>query len=177
MTTYKEYRRENLLVLEKKFGSLEELSDAVGVSASYLSQMKKVRHMGDKIARRFEKRLGLPDGVMDMPPSGGLEPKNTHGGFRMSVPHFSPDMSVQELIREILDLPVGLRRYMLRKASELKFYAGTLTPFQRNNLSAPPEDEQAFSMWEKELEAELDRAMAAQKPPAPDKAGKKKAKA
>lgn len=155
MSTYKDYRRENLLALERKFGSLEALSDAVGVSASYLSQMKKVRHMGDRVARRFEKKLGLQSGVMDFPPDGAAERLSTGGGSKMPVPHFSPDQSVQELLNDFLGIPPGLRGYVRRKVRELKAYSDQITPFQRNNFPEPPADPAGYAAWERELDAEL----------------------
>lgn len=166
MSTYKEHRRENLLALESRYGSLEGLSDAVGVSASYLSQMKKVRHMGDKVARRIEKKLGLPNGMMDLPPGGqvGSTASATGGAKMASVPHFSPDPRVQEVLNDYLSIPAGLRSYVLRKVKEMKGYSETLTPFQRNNFPEPPHDPAGYAAWERELEAELDRARAADVP-------------
>ena len=154
MSTYKENRRDNLVALERKFGSLEALSDAVGVSASYLSQMKNTRHMGDRVARRFEQKLGLPKGAMDQPPGGAAVVEKVSGG-KVSLPHYSPDQRVQEFLSDFMELPQGLRDHMLRKMRELKLYTVKLTPFQRNNFSVPPVDPAGYEAWERELESEL----------------------
>ena len=159
MSTYKENRRENLLALERKFGSLEALSDAVDVSASYLSQMKSTRHMGDKIARRFERKLGLPQGSMDVPPGGQAAVLDKPGGGKMSLPHYSPDQRVQEFLSDYMEMPSGLKNYLRRKARELKLYTEKLTPFQRNNFPEPPVDPDGYTAWERELEAELKSMM------------------
>ena len=154
MSSYKEHRRANLMALEKKFGSLEALSDAVEVSASYLSQMKNNRHMGDKVARRFEQKLGLPKLSMDQPPGGmAAEP----GGKQMSsLPHYSPDERVQEFLKDYMELPSGLKNYLRRRAREMKLYSQKLTQFQRNNFPEPPVDPEGFDAWKRELDAELD---------------------
>lgn len=155
VSTYKENRRENLIALERKFGSLEALSDAVNVSASYLSQMKNTRHMGDKIARRFERKLGLPAGSMDTPPGAPMAAVEKPIGGKMSVPHYSPNERVQEFLNDYLEVPVGLQNYLRRKVRELKLYTDKLTPFQRNNFPEPPVDPTGYEAWERELEAEL----------------------
>ena len=155
MSTYKENRRENLVALEKRFGSLEALSDAVEVSASYLSQMKNTRHMGDKVARRFERKLGLPAGAMDQPP-GAATVVEKSGGGKMAVPaHYSPDQRVQEFLNDYMEMPSGLKNYLRRKAKELKLYSEKLTPFQRTNFGEPPVDPATYAEWERELNSEL----------------------
>ena len=159
MSTYKEHRRENLLALERQYGSLEALSDAVGVSASYLSQMKKIRHMGDRVARRIEKKIGLQPGSMDQPPGQAATASVVSGGgAKMQVPHYSPDQGVQDFLNDYLGIPAGLRSYLQRKAKELRSYSEQLTPFQRNNFPEPPSDAAGYAAWVKELEEELARS-------------------
>ncbi len=75
MKTVGQIRRENLLSLEKKHGSLAELNQLLELPRpdSTLSQIKnqsmssrgKPRMMGSVLARRIESRLNLPDGWMD----------------------------------------------------------------------------------------------------------------
>lgn len=157
MSTYKERRRANLMALEVKHGSLEQLSNLTGVSASYLSQMKKVRHMGDKVARRIEQKLKLPVGWMDETHDGTAKGSAAKGGDLMQLPHYSPDQRVQELLNDLLSIPSGLRDYLHRKVKALKAYSELLTPFQRKNFPSPPADEAGYSAWEKELEHELNK--------------------
>lgn len=62
----KEIRRQNLLILEKEFRTLEALARKTETTAAHLSQVKnKFRGMGDKIARRIESALQKPSGWMD----------------------------------------------------------------------------------------------------------------
>ena len=62
----KDIRRANMLMLEERLGSLKKLADGMDTDATYLSNIKnRVRDMGDGVARRFEKKLGVPHGWMD----------------------------------------------------------------------------------------------------------------
>lgn len=65
MKDTKANRRRNLFKLTRAFGSLEKFQAATGVKASYASQLKHDRNMGEKVARRIEERLCLADGWMD----------------------------------------------------------------------------------------------------------------
>src|SRR4051812_26165401 len=56
----KEIRRRNMLLLKGE-GTLEELAKKTGSNPPPLSQINTGnRHMGEKLARRFEKRLRKP---------------------------------------------------------------------------------------------------------------------
>ena len=65
-----EIRRANLeRMLREKGSSLVDFSRRTSVSAIYLTQVlsdKTQRHMGDKVARRIEAKLELPNGWLDM---------------------------------------------------------------------------------------------------------------
>lgn len=62
----KDIRRINMQALAIKYESLEKLAELVGSSASTLSQIRnRIRNMGARLARRFEKKLGLGHGWMD----------------------------------------------------------------------------------------------------------------
>ena len=161
VSTYKENRRENLIALEKRFGSLEALSDHVGVSASYLSQMKKLRHMGDKVARRIEKRLNLPGGAMDWP-SGGVAnagSSSAKGATTMKMPAYTPDQDVQAFLKDFFELPMGLRVHLFRRMKQFKAYSDKLTPFQREHFPMPPDTEEGWVQWFRQLEAEIEQSI------------------
>lgn len=74
-----EIRRENLLIAIDKLGSATLLASAAEISAAYISQIKtaspesktgKPKTMGDAVARRIEKALGVPEGWMDVERTG-----------------------------------------------------------------------------------------------------------
>lgn len=75
MKTVGQIRRENLLSLEQKHGSLAALNDKLSLARTdaTLSQIKnqsissrgKARSMGTVLARRIELQLNLPEGWMD----------------------------------------------------------------------------------------------------------------
>lgn len=159
MSDYRANRRANLLALEKRFGTLAALEERTGVSASYLSQLKKFRHMGDKTARRLEKKLNLPEGWMDGPPaiaaSQGKIAERIAGG---KVVSFEPDQRVQHFLEQYLNVPEAMRAYLEQKLAAISAYLDKLTPFQRKNMSPPPTDPKLFAAWEKELEEELARS-------------------
>lgn len=167
VSTYKENRRDNLIALEKRFGSLEALSDHVGVSASYLSQMKKLRHMGDKVARRFEKRLNLPAGSMDWP-AGATATAGTkvEGATTIKMPAYNPDQNVQEFLKDFFDLPKGLRIHLFRRMKQFKAYSDKLTPFQREHFPEPPDSDEGWLQWRNQLEAEIEASVKISSKPA-----------
>lgn len=62
----KEIRRENMLLL-RGGGTLEQLAAKTDTAAAYLSEINnRTRGMGDKLARKIEKKLRLPRGWMDI---------------------------------------------------------------------------------------------------------------
>ncbi|MBY0453324.1 MAG: hypothetical protein K2Q11_00365 [Burkholderiaceae bacterium] len=81
MQTCAEIRREKLVVLLEKFGTLAKLNEALGWTRTdpKLSQIKNnnkrpgrgesTYQMGDAMAREIEDKLGLERGWMDNPPS------------------------------------------------------------------------------------------------------------
>ena len=58
------------------------------------------------------------------------------------------------LIAEFEALPDGLKFYLTRKASELRRYSESLTPFQVR-ATIPPDDPTAYQNWERELHADM----------------------
>lgn len=74
MKTCSEIRRENLERLIAEFGKIETIADLTGMNSSYISQIrtqspnsktKKLRVMGDTMARRLETGVGKEIGWMD----------------------------------------------------------------------------------------------------------------
>lgn len=164
VSTYKENRRANLIALEKRFGSLEALSDHVGVSASYLSQMKKLRHMGDKVARRIEKRLNLPGGSMDWPSGavGNVGQQTAKAATTMKMPTltpYTPDANIQQFLKDFFEIPLGLRIHLIRRMAQFKAYSDKLTTFQRAHFPMPPDDEAGWLQWRNQLEAEIEQSI------------------
>lgn len=88
MKTVEETRRERLLALIEKEGSLANLLEKIGLARNENSRLSRiananVRHerggkpyvMGSPMAREIEEKLNLPTGWMDTPPS----PIETYG--------------------------------------------------------------------------------------------------
>lgn len=76
MRGVKEVRRENLAALVAKAGSQSQLADIVGTNRLYLSQILSsvtARDLGDRLARRIETAMGLPDGWMDSTHANAIE--------------------------------------------------------------------------------------------------------
>lgn len=173
VSSYKENRRENLLALEKRMGSLEALSTQVGVSPSYLSQMKKLRHMGDKVARRIEKRLNLPAGSMDWPSGGVTQAQGTEIKGTLKLGSYSPDQDIQRFLKDFFEIPMGLRAHLFRRMQQFKEYSESLSPFAREHFPMPPDTYEGWLQWRAQLEAEMDavsrrNATTAQKKPKND---------
>ena len=77
MLSIDEIRRANLLLLVRSFATVEALSRAVNVDATYLVNIKNgVRRMGYKVARRIEHELQFHKGVMDTPNLGAKVPRS-----------------------------------------------------------------------------------------------------
>lgn len=74
MPTIADVRLRNLYVLAEQYGSWKRLSELTGVAPSQFSHMKRrgtepsspgARGIGDNLARRLERALGLPYAWMD----------------------------------------------------------------------------------------------------------------
>ena len=64
-----EIRRENARMLAAQYGGLTKLGEKLGRSDSQISQIigeRPIRGIGGRLARTIEKKLGLPDGWMDV---------------------------------------------------------------------------------------------------------------
>lgn len=62
----KEIRRKNLELLIKRFKTAKAVADAVDTAANHISMIQRgERGLGDKLARKFEDKLGLTHGWMD----------------------------------------------------------------------------------------------------------------
>ena len=64
----KEIRRENLRLLGEKYEKQAEFARASAIASPYMNQLiSGHRDMGDKMARKLEHQLGLPENWMDHP--------------------------------------------------------------------------------------------------------------
>lgn len=64
------FRHAHLLLAIEREGSAVALSEKVGMSPQYLSQLKNgTRGIGHKTARELERRMGYPEGAFDLPPA------------------------------------------------------------------------------------------------------------
>ena len=72
----KEIRRANLMRLLTEFRSIEAFSEKTKMNPQHVSQLKNgSRGIGDKVAEKIEKALGLEDGYLDE-----LRPSGVHDG-------------------------------------------------------------------------------------------------
>lgn len=59
-------RRSNLVALIDQEGTVRKLADKVGTAPNYLSEIKNLeRNMGNRLARKIESMMALPEGWMD----------------------------------------------------------------------------------------------------------------
>lgn len=68
-----EIRLNNLLILIERFRTDKEFCEAVGISATYLPQVKAgTKRLGEVIARRIENAMGLEHGWLDQVHTGAI---------------------------------------------------------------------------------------------------------
>ena len=71
----RDLRRKNLRRLLADYRSQRQFCDGVGLVQGHVSQMVNgTREMGEEVARRIERALGLAPGWMDADPEGGEAP-------------------------------------------------------------------------------------------------------
>lgn len=133
-------RKANLVKLAERFGTLDKLAAETGSSDRHLSQMKNgVRKMGDKVARRFEEKLGLPPGWMD---ERHGQPKARQGS-----------LATDALVKDFEELPQLLQEHVARMAHDLRALVEGVKPEFRNVISAPPSDPKRYAEWENGIRA------------------------
>lgn len=131
-----EVRRLNLLALEKKYKTLERVAELTESNPAHLSQIKnknKDRKMGSAVARRFEKKLGLPEGWMDHEHHDAVQGQLQTG----------------TLLQDFEALPPLLQEYISRKARELRKLIDGIKPEYRLLISSPPQDPEFYREWER----------------------------
>lgn len=105
--TSKEHRRRNLQTLaaewERADGKLADLADHLGLSPSYLSQLRSgVRGIGDATARKIEKALGWPRASLDH----AIGPVGTMGNKDGETPpHWPSQDQLDRRLANILVFP------------------------------------------------------------------------
>lgn len=133
-----EARKANLLVLERRLGSLEALGAKTDTPPSYLSNIKTdKRNMGRKVARRIEKELELPTGWMDT---------IDHGAAQKVI-------GAAILVADFEALPVALQEHVSKVASDLRKMIDGIPPDLREAISAPPKDPERYAAWEASIRA------------------------
>lgn len=137
----KEVRRENMLLLARRHGSIEKLSELTETDASYLRNIKnrvKGRGMGDKVAGRFEEKLKLGPAWMD----------TRHSEHELDL------LGVDKLLEDIRVLPPLLRQHVSKIAAELRARVESIPEQFRDAIAAPPEhDPVSYHDWEASIEA------------------------
>ena len=66
----KEIRRTNLRLLAEQYGGQRELADKADIMPSQLSHIigiNPIRNLGEQLARKIERNLGLSSGFLDQP--------------------------------------------------------------------------------------------------------------
>lgn len=81
------FRREHLLTLIEQAGTMKALADRTKTDSSHLSQIKNgTREMGEAVARRIERALGLPAESLDRPGRLPLSAAEPSSEYRSGVP-------------------------------------------------------------------------------------------
>jgi len=77
-------RRQNLINLIGKYPTQQAFADTIGVTNGYVSQLVRGhREIGEKIARKIEAILGLPDLFLDIESNLGYN--NANGSFQETI--------------------------------------------------------------------------------------------
>lgn len=133
-----EARQANLLDLERQHGTLEALAEKTESSAAHLSQIKNgTRNMGRDVARRFERKLELPQGWMDTREHGATQKL-------LAAPALVADFEV---------LPPALQDHVSAIARDLRERVEKIPPHIRKVISAPPKDPARYAEWESSIKA------------------------
>lgn len=95
----KECRHRHLVAAIERFGTIERLAAATETNPKHLSQLKnRTRNVGDKMARKMEKGLNLPNGAWDRPPT--YEPHTPTENPKVSEGY--NDLHISQKLRTIL---------------------------------------------------------------------------
>lgn len=145
MKTSAEIRRDNLLALADRHGSMAALLRALERSDrdATFSQIRNAhRSMGDQLARQIETQLGLEVGWMD----------HEHGpnAARVAPPPGRLFAEEEVLIDDYRCLPEGWKFYLRHKAGELASIARTLPTYLFESFRPLPPDA-TYWQWEQDL--------------------------
>lgn len=79
MVGIKQIRRDNLRALAEKHPTLAAFAERMDMSPAHVSQLiNGHRNMGDAVARKLEKKAGLPEGYMDVTHTGVADESGTY---------------------------------------------------------------------------------------------------
>lgn len=102
----KSARKAHLRLLEQSLGSVAAVADVVGTDANYISSIigpKAKRNLGDPMARRYEKALGLPHGAFDQAPKSAVPTaaREAERPYRRDAPDLIDAAEVAALTQKI----------------------------------------------------------------------------
>lgn len=118
-------RRQNLnMLIDQHGGEVETFADQYDLSANYLSQLRNSRGMGDKFARKVERRVDLPEGWMDQPHTNLWENEALPADTRKSLV-FNP--RTRAFLKRLSRLSPLDQVYIIGRADEIM---AKLTPNQ-----------------------------------------------
>lgn len=113
----RDIRLSNLLDLSSGYGKIVDFCRKVGMNPSYYSQIKSGKKaIGDDIARKVERALGLDRGYLDTPKNAGPVKQP----FSNSV-----DNDVMAIAYSIQSLPNGLRDQLQRMVHQIAAHCQT----------------------------------------------------
>lgn len=99
---------------------------------------KKRKAIGDEMAERIERAAGKPPGWLSLP----ILPDSLNNVLR------EPGRGdAYQLIADWEALPPGMQKYVSKKVSLLRMYAGALGQFRAANIT-PPDNEERYFDWE-----------------------------
>jgi len=111
--TAKSFRHAHLLIAIDQAGSAVALSEKVGLSPQYLSQLKNgTRGIGHKTARELERKLGYPEGAFDLPPSDDTD------SLESALRALQPDDRLRVIASSVDDLSEEGEKSLARKLLE-----------------------------------------------------------
>jgi hypothetical protein len=110
---------------------------------------------------------------LGMTTDGYLEKIGRVSVRRMLQPPGQYTIEGEQLLADFYALPDGLREHIARKTAELRKYADALPSFLKDALK-PPTDPESYRSWEKDMEDDMRRRVAARPPAPPAPAAPKK---
>jgi len=143
-------RQQNMEILAKG-KSLAQLAEDTGSSPRHLTQirggptMKGGKAMGSRVARRFETKLGLPHGWMDVPHAADA-------GAPLEV----------RMLANFASLPRAFQEHVADLIGEIREHCDSMPEYTKKDLQRPEGPEQRRNWWA-QIEADIAKSAKARR--------------